>query len=95
MIDKQTFHPLNYIKKEEYTGSMGGMRYMLKKKEKEEGSVLEVIIWPEPYCYARTQEEKKRRREFELSAQGVREAADYLNAMYEEHRAEWEQAGRA
>ena len=31
MIDKQTFHPLNYIKKEEYSGSMDGMRYLLKK----------------------------------------------------------------
>jgi len=30
MIDKETFHPLNYIKKEEYSGSMDGMRYMLK-----------------------------------------------------------------
>lgn len=29
MLDKETFHPLNYIKKEEYSGSMDGMRYML------------------------------------------------------------------
>ena len=25
MIDKKTFHPLNYIKKEEYSGSMEGI----------------------------------------------------------------------
>ena len=53
MIDKEKFHVLNYVKKEEYSASMDGMRYMLKKKEIEEGSRLEVIIWPEPYCYAK------------------------------------------
>ena len=42
MIDKEKFHVFNYVKKDEYTASMDGMRYMLKKKEKEEGSVLEV-----------------------------------------------------
>lgn len=95
MIDRENFHVLNYIKKEEYTGSMDGMRYMLKKKEKEEGAALEVIIWPEPYCYARTDEEKKQRREFSLSMEGVQEAADYLNAMYREQKSVWEQAARS
>lgn len=95
MIDRENFHVLNYIKKEEYTGSMDGMRYMLKKKEKEEGAALEVIIWPEPYCYARTAEEKKQRREFSLSMEGVQEAADYLNAMYREQKSVWEQAARS
>ena len=54
MIDKDNFHVFNYIKKEEYTASMSGMRYMLRKKETEDGTVLEVVIWPEPYCYAKT-----------------------------------------
>lgn len=94
MIDKNKFHILNYVKKEEYTGSMDGMRYMLKKKEKEDGSALEVIIWPEPYCYAKTEEEKKQRREFAFTSDGVMEAADYLNATYQEQKAVWEQAKR-
>ena len=33
MIEKENFNVLNYIKKEEYTGSMDGMRYMLRKKD--------------------------------------------------------------
>ena len=41
MIDKEKFNVLNYVKKEEYCGSMDGMRYMLKKKEKEEGKKKE------------------------------------------------------
>lgn len=39
---------------------MDGMRYMLKKKDGEEGAKLEAVIWPEPYCYAKTPEEKSR-----------------------------------
>ena len=34
----------NYIKKEEYTGSMEGMRYMLRKKEGEEVRLEAVIL---------------------------------------------------
>ena len=47
MIEKEKFHVLNYVKKEEYTASMDGMRYMLRKKETEQGACLEAIIWPE------------------------------------------------
>ncbi len=89
MIDKEKFHVLNYIKKEEYSGSMDGMRYMLKKKETGEESVLEVIIWPEPYCYAKTAEEKKQRKEFPFSSEGVELAADWLNEQYESRESFW------
>ncbi len=90
MIDKEKFHVLNYVKKEEYSGSMDGMRYMLKKKEKEDGVKLEVIIWPEPFCYAKTEEAKKQRREFELTTEGVAQAAEWLNQQYMEQRPLWE-----
>ena len=90
MIDKERFHIFNYIKKEEYCASMDGMRYMLKKKDTEEGQKLEVIIWPEPYCYAKTPEEKKQRKEFAFSAAGVEEAADWLNEQYTLQKPLWE-----
>ncbi len=90
MIEKEKFHVFNYIKKEEYTASMDGMRYMLKKKDKEEGSALEVIIWPQPCCYAKTPEDKKQRKEFEFSAKGVEEAADWLNEQYIQQKPLWE-----
>lgn len=90
MIEKEKFHVLNYVKKEEYTASMDGMRYMLKKKDGEEGAKLEAVIWPEPYCYAKTPEEKKQRMEFELTAQGVMEAADWLNGQYTAQKERWD-----
>ena len=94
MIEKENFNVLNYIKKEEYTGSMEGMRFMLKKKDYEDGPKLETIIWPEPYCYAKTEEEKKRRKEFDFTSDGVGEAADWLNGQYEEDKAIWDAAKR-
>lgn len=90
MIDKEKFRLLNYIKKEEYCGSMDGMRYMLRRKEKEDGAALETVIWPEPFCYAKTAEEKKQRREFALTSEGVSQAAEWLNEQYAEQRSLWE-----
>ena len=95
MIEKERFHVFNYIKKEEYCASMDSMRYMLKKQETtndegEKQTVLEVIIWPEPYCYAKTPEEKKQRKNFPFSPQGVEEAADWLNEQYLVQKPLWE-----
>ncbi len=90
MIEKEKFHIFNYIKKEEYTAGMDGMRYMLKKKETEDGAKLEVIIWPQPYCYAKTPEENKQRMEFDFSQAGVEEAADWLNEQYVQQKPLWE-----
>ena len=94
MIDKEKFNVLNYIKKEEYCGSMDGMRYMLRKKEKEDGAELEVVIWPEPLCYAKTEEVKKQRREFEFTSEGVSKAAEWLNQQYTEQKPLWELSKR-
>lgn len=93
MIDYDHFHVLNYVKKEEYTGSMNGMRYMLKKKvvprDDQEETCLEVIIWPEPYGYAKTEEEKKFRRNFEFSEDGLKKVVEYLNQQFEDQKALW------
>ena len=61
-----------------------------KKKEGGDDTKLEVIIWPEPYCFAKTEEEKKQRKEFEFSASGVEMAADWLNEQYVEQKPLWE-----
>ena len=89
MIEKEKFHVLNYVKKEEYTGSMDGMRYMLKAISVGEEKKMEVIIWPEPYAYGHTPEELKIRRIFDLSEEGVAEAADYLNEQYTANTQLW------
>lgn len=94
MIDVENFHVLNYVKKEEYTASMDGMRYMLKKKDGQEEALLEAVIWPEPYCFAKTKEEKKQRKEFAFSTQGIKEAAKWFNEQFQAQKPVWEAAKR-
>lgn len=94
MIDKKNFHPLNYIKKEEYSGSMGGMRYQLKKTAGDSGDCIRVTIWPEPYSYFKTPEEKKQSIEVPLTEQGVEQAADWLNEQYEAQKEKWRESLR-
>lgn len=91
MIDKATFHPLNYIKKEEYSGSMDGMRYLLKKVHSEEADadVICVTVWPEPLNFFRTPQEQKTSIQVPLTAEGVEQAADWLNEQYETRRDYW------
>lgn len=69
---------------------MDGMRYMLKKKDTEGETVLEVIIWPEPLGYAKTAESKKQRMEFTFSQEGLEEAADWMNEQYVNQKALWD-----
>lgn len=89
MIDKETFHPLNYIKKEEYSGSMEGMRYMLKKVRSGEEDVIRVTIWPEPLNMLRTPERLRESIEVPLTEEGVEQAADWLNEQYVSRRDYW------
>ena len=75
----------------------GFLLYLKKHKKKvqeedneEEKEVLLVTIWPEPCCYAKTPEEKKQRMEFDFSADGVMEAADWLNEQYIQQKPLWD-----
>ena len=85
MIKAEEFNYLNYIKKEELTGSDTGMRYMLKKS----GDSIVVTIWPEPYCYAKTPEDKKNRKEVALTKEGVEEARVWLNEQHDKMKELW------
>lgn len=92
MIDKEKFHPLNYIKKEEYSGSMDGMRYMLKKAKLEDEDKVLVTVWPEPLGIHATAEELKMCEYFNLDADGVSDAADWINKMYFDNEDKWKAA---
>lgn len=83
MIDKDHFLNLNILKKEDYTGSMEGMRYRLIKEEDEAGSAkLHVTVWPEPFCFDKTPEEQKTSEDFAFDEGGKMEAADWLNGQW-------------
>ncbi len=94
MIDKKNFHYFNYIKKEEFSGSIEGMRYMLKRVHAGDEEKLQVTIWQGPLNYIKTPEEKKKVTELPFSAEGVEMAADWLNEQYEADKTEWEKGKR-
>ncbi len=79
MIDKERFHVYNYIKKEEYLGSMNGMRFMLHKTLSGDAELLQAVIWPQPDSYGKTPEAKKRRQTFPFTEAGLESAVDWLN----------------
>ena len=86
-IDPNTIS-INYIKKEPFTGGYKGMRYRLIKS----GDGMEVTIWPEPYNFLHTSDEKKQSKQFPLTIEGRNEAVDWLNEQYEVQKALWDSA---
>jgi len=90
MLNKDTFVPIQFFKKEAYTGSMNGMRYRVAKEEEE----FSAVVYPEPYCYEATPEEQKIRTCFPFTEEGRGQAVDWINEQYEENRTAWEKDAR-
>lgn len=68
-----------FLKKEAYTGSYHGIRYRLSKDE----DTLKACVYPEPYCFEATSEEKKTWKDFEFSQDGLNEALDWIEQYWE------------
>ena len=76
MITRKDVMPVNFLKKEKFTGSDTGMRYRMEMTKREvpkedgadgetvEETVLTVTSWPEPYGYNATPEERRPARNF-------------------------------
>ena len=83
MITRKDVMPVNFLKKEKFTGSDTGMRYRMEMTKREvpkedgadgetvEETVLTVTSWPEPYGYDATPEEEKTHEEFPFSEEGI------------------------
>lgn len=94
MIDLSGMISIPFLKKSVFTGSYQGMRYLLRKDEtvvKEETgeeaarteAVLTAVIWPEPFNYVMTAEEKKCGRAFPFTKDGIQAAVAWMNEEYE------------
>ena len=77
MIKSETIS-FNYIKKQDVLGSYDGMRYRFHKGDDR----LIVNIWPEPFCFQKTPEEKMITKEFELSVDGKEKAVAWMNEQH-------------
>ncbi|MDD3252558.1 MAG: hypothetical protein PHV18_08355 [Lachnospiraceae bacterium] len=94
MIDLHGDISIPFLKKSRFTGSFQGMRYQLQKFEKVVGEATEetpaktelqirAIIWPEPFNFEVTPEEKKHSQDFPFTTDGIWEAVAWLNAEHE------------
>ncbi len=79
MVKREDILSLEYLKKSEYTGSNGKTRYRLEAVEGEDGKRLRAAVWPEPFCFGATPEEKKIFEEFPFSEEGIIAAAEWIN----------------
>lgn len=88
MITSQ-FLSINIIKKEKYTGSYKGMRYQMAKISDE---TFQSTIYPEPFCFECTPDDKKQSAVFPLSEEGLASSIAWLNEEYEKNPSRWNEA---
>ena len=92
-----------FLKKSRFTGSFKGMRYVLVKHENElepateetqakTETVIRAIIWPEPFNFLKTPEEKKQRAMFSFDEDGVVDAVGWMNDRLFENKKLWDEA---
>jgi len=86
MISREDILSMEYLKKSEYTGCCQGMRYRLEGMSTDDGKILAVTVWPEPFNYFKTPEERKHREKFAFSEEGVVEAIAWMNEQLEKEQ---------
>lgn len=89
MLERSGFMPVNYLKKESFTGSYLGMRFKMTKAQvvegEEEKTVLRVFHWPEPYGFEATAKELKQSVDTSFDEEGIQAGIAWLNEEYEKH----------
>ena len=87
MITGKDVMHIGFLKKSRFLGSDAGMRYLLQAVKDEDGNItaLEAAHWPEPFNWEKTPEEKKTRKQFAFSEDGIAEALEWLNEAHEKY----------
>lgn len=85
MIKTEDILNLNFYKKEKFTGSYQGMRYLIKKDE----DVFIATIWPGPYNFASTPDEQKTVASFPFTEEGKQQVVDWMNEQWKSRQGEW------
>lgn len=84
MIDRSQILSFSHYKKgKAYTGSQKGMRYRIQKKETEGEAKFYVWVWPEPFCFEKTDKEQLTETQFPFSEEGYEQVMAFLNSQYE------------
>ena len=72
---------INYLKLQPYFGSYNGTSFALIKKEDK----LEAYLYPGPFGFDATPDEKKLKQEFEFSDTGYAEAVAWMDEHYKDY----------
>ncbi len=92
MIQRGDILSMEYLKKTEFTGCHQGMRYRLEGISGEDGKQLKVTVWPEPFNYFKTPDEKKQSALFAFAEEGVEEAVEWMNQRFVQDSGLWDHA---
>lgn len=97
MITNDDILNMNFYKKEKFTGSYCGMHYLIKRdtetSESGESSVstdvFRATIWPGPYNFATTPDEKKQSETFPFTPEGKEQVVAWLNEQWLTQKGAW------
>jgi len=80
MITAEDILNMNFYKKEKFTGSYKGMRYLVKKeKDDAENDIFRATVWPGPYNFSTTPDDQKISATFPFTEEGRQQAVDWMN----------------
>jgi hypothetical protein len=86
MIERKDLLALEFYKSRPFKGSDKGIRYMLSKEADEDGAdIFVAYIWPEPFSFECTEDEKKGSEKFEFSEEGMCKAVEWLNEKHDDY----------
>lgn len=92
IYDTKTF----YMTGTSHKAGFHGMRYMIKPvieknpDHSKKGVSLEAYIWPEPFCFEKTDEDKIMHRSFGFSEEELDKVYDWLCESYEKYKDRWD-----
>ena len=86
MITNRDILNLNFYRKEQFTGSYRGMRYLIKKDTEDDADIFRAYYWPGPYNFASTDDSLKTSATFPFTEEGKQQVVDWLNARWTEEK---------
>lgn len=91
MIEKSLI-PVGGLKKEPFSGSHHGMRYLLRSDESKE--TFSVFIYPEPWSFEKTPKEHIRSASFSMTEDGMDQAIAWLFSQYDSRKDFWNRSAK-
>lgn len=93
MIDRSVLFHLPFYELSCFHGSFQGMRYRISKSKPDDASetVFLVTVYPGPYGYDSTPDEKKLTKEFPYKEESLDLICDWLNNTYKNDLSKWKQ----